>query len=209
MAGRSALLPARDDGGPRCAAAQRRGGEPGPAHGELITRRDDDALLHHIVGLDPHPLDPPAAEQRKESEGMCVPVAEPNWRRLRSSASSVRPSAQAIEHPAAAIRRGPDRAGAEGSKRAIPPDARPSSAISGSSGTTDSFLSSAHLAVFRFRRYWRPFPDFASGDLEPQVPCGGQLPHTMNPSSVFRARPWTTLGRPTRPLRGSNEILNR
>jgi len=27
---------------------------PGPAHGQLITWRDEDALSHHIVGLDRH-----------------------------------------------------------------------------------------------------------------------------------------------------------
>ena len=36
------------------APSRARGGEPGAPHGELITtRREDDALLHHDLGLDP------------------------------------------------------------------------------------------------------------------------------------------------------------
>jgi len=50
VAGRPALLPARDDG-PYRGRHRLRGGEPDPAHGELTIRRESDALLHHASGL--------------------------------------------------------------------------------------------------------------------------------------------------------------
>ncbi len=52
MAGRTSLLQARDDGPHRC-PAMAGGGGPGTTHGELTRRREDDALRHHVPGLDP------------------------------------------------------------------------------------------------------------------------------------------------------------
>lgn len=56
MAGRPALLPARDDG-PHRRRGRPRGGESNVPHGELTDPREDDALLHHILGLDRAQLD--------------------------------------------------------------------------------------------------------------------------------------------------------
>ena len=53
VAGRPALLPARDDGDDRC-RHRPRGGEPGAPHGELIrSGARMTPLLHHVLGLDP------------------------------------------------------------------------------------------------------------------------------------------------------------